>query len=279
MQIRHARALMCPPSYFTVRDVKNPFMASGKPVDSARALQQWNGLRDAFARAGVETPVVDAVDDLEDMVFAANQAFVGSGARHSRFVVPSRMRYASREREVPHYTRWYAANGFTVLDLQLDGDAFLEGHGDLLPHPGSARIWAGFGFRSSRSGIERFAAAMRDERLEVIPLQLVDETFYHFDTCFAPLSAEAALYYPPAFSPEARAALEAGFQRLHPVSRDDAYTFACNGVAVNGYFVASHVSAAVDEVVRAEGLTPSIVDVSEFEKAGGSVFCMKNFLD
>ena len=281
MQIRHASALLCPPTYFTVRDVKNPFMNPDRDVDAARAREQWEALRAAFASAGVETHAIDPIEDLEDMVFAANQAFAGSGAAHARFVIPSAMRYASRRREVPYFARWYAQRGYDVLDLELDVDAgeFLEGHGDLLAHPDGSHVWAGFGFRSSPSGLARFAAAMEREGIRVTPLQLADENFYHLDTCFAPLNAEAALVYAPAFSDEAIKALRAGWRRLHEIDRDDALAFACNGVAVNGYFIVAHPSSKVDAVVRSEGLTPLAVDTSEFEKGGGSVFCMKAFLD
>lgn len=281
MQIRHSSVLLCPPAYFTVRDVKNPFMHPERAVDSARALEQWEALREAFATAGVVSYAVDPVEDLEDMVFAANQAFVGNGSLHARFAVPSAMRYPSRRREVPYFARWLAAHGFEVVDLDLDVDAgeYLEGHGDLLQHPGDAHVWAGFGFRSSPSGVSRFSAAMEAENVRVTPLELADETFYHLDTCFAPLNSEAALIYPPAFTSAALAALRTGWRRLHEVDRNDAFSFACNGIAVNGYFIVAHPSAAVVETVRGEGLVPLVVDTSEFEKGGGSVFCMKTFLD
>src|SRR5215469_13073207 len=137
--------LMCPPDHYTVRDVKNPFMDPQAGIDRAVASQQWKTLCDTFARIGVTPQIVEAVDDLEDMVFTANQVFVGSGARHARFVVPSRMRYASRQREVPYVVAWFESKGFTVIDLHLENEEYLEGHGDLLPHPGRDVIWGGYG--------------------------------------------------------------------------------------------------------------------------------------
>jgi N-dimethylarginine dimethylaminohydrolase len=273
-------ALLCPPTYYTVRDVKNPFMCATDPVDPARALQQWNTLREAFARAGVATVTIEPVEDLEDMVFAANQVFAGSGLLHPRFVVPSRMRYASREREVPYYVAWFERRGYDVIDLKLDAGAheFLEGHGDLIVHPGSPLVWAGHGFRSSEAGLERFARAMDPEGIRVAPLELVDPTFYHLDTCFAPLNPDAALLYPAAFSEESLTLLRRSWKRLHEVAQSDAMQFACNGVVANGFFIASHVSPALEAILSREGLRPSIVDTSEFEKAGGSVFCMKTFV-
>jgi N-dimethylarginine dimethylaminohydrolase len=271
---------MCPPSFYTVRDVKNPFMQSSAPVDHALAAKQWNALRDAFEQAGVSVETIDPVEDLEDMVFAANQAFVGSSDSYGKFFVPSRMRYESREREVPYYTSWFKKHGFNSLNLFLKADdQFLEGHGDLLWHPQQPLVWAGYGFRSSKAGVARFAEAMQQQDVTVVPLELVDETFYHLDTCFAPLNGNAAIVYPGALSESATATLRRGWKRLYEVSREDALQFVCNGITVNGYFLASHLPDNVATIVRNEGLKPVIVDTSEFEKAGGSVFCMKVFLD
>ncbi len=266
--------LMCPPDFFTVRDVKNPFMRVDAVVDRDEAARQWEALRDTFARLGVTPYAVEPAGDLEDMVFAANQAFVGAGKLHARFAVPSRMRYASRQREVPYYVEWLARNGFAILDAGLGGE-FLEGHGDLLQHPKRDLVWAGHGFRSSEEGVARFARAVRPEGLTVAPLHLVDEIFYHLDTCFAPLSEDAAIVYPGALSAASLDALRGSWKRLHEISRDDALQFACNGVAVNGRFVVSHETPALCRILECEGLAPEIVDVSEFEKAGGSVFCLK----
>lgn len=98
------------------------------------------------------------------------------------------------------------------------------------------------------------------------------------DTCFATLNADAALIYPGAFAPKSLELLRANW-RLHEVTKADALQFACNGVVANGYFIAAHVSPWLEGVLASEGLRPAIVDTSEFEKAGGSVFCMKTFVD
>jgi N-dimethylarginine dimethylaminohydrolase len=281
IDIEHRRVLMCPPDHYTVRDVKNPFMASGEPVDRDLAKRQWAAVCDAFAGAGVTVEKIDAAEDLEDMVFAANQAFTGTDGSGTRFIVPSAMKYPSRAREVPHYVQWFKQHGFRTIDLRLQPEAgeYLEGGGDLLWHPNHPYVWAGYGFRSTKAAVTKFAAAMEREEIGVAPLELVDETFYHLDTCFAPLSSHAALIHSPALSPASVAALRGAWKRLHEVSREDALRFACNGVAVNGYFIASHLSDELTKIVRNEGLKPVIVDTSEFEKAGGSVFCLKNFID
>jgi N-dimethylarginine dimethylaminohydrolase len=140
-------------------------------------------------------------------------------------------------------------------------------------------VWAGYGYRSSKSGVEKFARAVSAEGIDVVPLQLADPTFYHLDTCFAPLNESAALVYEPALLPSSLSMLGAGFERLHAVTQADAMSFACNGVAANGRFIASRVSPELRDILECEELTPLIADTSEFEKSGGSVFCLKNVLD
>jgi N-dimethylarginine dimethylaminohydrolase len=268
---------MCPPAYYTVRDVKNPFMRADAAVDRTIAGQQWAALRDAFASVGVAPLTIDPVDDLEDMVFTANQVFVGSGAVHRRFVVPSSMRYVSRRREVPYFVEWFRQRGYDVVDAAL-GDEYLEGHGDLLQHPERNMVWAGHGFRSSREGVRLFAKAMQPEGIAIEPLELVDPVFYHLDTCFAPLNADAAIAYAGAFAGESIERLRKGWKRLHEITREDALRFVCNGVAVAGRFLVSHLPPALERILLAENIEPLRVDVSEFEKSGGSIFCMKTLL-
>lgn len=208
------RALFCPPNYFEIRDMKNPFMRDAGPVDKEKALEQWEALRHAFEQTEVATDVIPAVPDLEDMVFTNNQVFVGQGreGERFRFIVPSHMRFPSRQREVPYFVEWFRVRGYRVIELDY-GDEYLEGHGDLLWHTDGSKVWAGYGIRSTRGGVERFAAAMRQLGITVIPLQLTEERFYHLDTCFAPLTAEAVFIYPGAFSPEALASIRAGCPR------------------------------------------------------------------
>jgi N-dimethylarginine dimethylaminohydrolase len=273
---RRPAVLMCPPDFFTVRDVKNPFMDVSVPVDATLARSQWEALCLAFEEAGVETLQIEPVEGLEDMVFAANQTFVSAG-KHGRFVVPSRMRYPSREREVPYYVDWFRHRGFQVCAVDL-ADEYLEGGGDLMWHPDESRVWAGHGFRSTEGGVRRFATAMNANRIEVTPLQLVDERFYHLDTCFAPLSAQAALLYPGAFDEASLNALAAAFPRLYQVSELEALTFICNGVVANDRYIASHAYDGVRAALGREGLEPHLVDLGEFEKAGGSAFCLKTFV-
>ena len=52
----------------------------------------------------------------------------------------------------------------------------------------------------------------------------------------------------------------------------------CNGIVANGRYLTPYVTPHLEEILREEGLASLIVDTSEFEKSGGSLFCMKAFL-
>jgi N-dimethylarginine dimethylaminohydrolase len=53
----------------------------------------------------------------------------------------------------------------------------------------------------------------------------------------------------------------------------------CNGVVANRCYFVSHTSRRLIEALERERVTPVLVDTSEFERSGGSVFCLKTFLD
>lgn len=212
------------------------------------------------------------------MVFAANQVFVGKHDRIGDFIVPSRMRFPSRQKEVPLYVEWFRQHGFKVIDLDLTGE-YLEGHGDLLWHPDHSCIWAGYGFRSTRGGVETFAAGMQELGFPILALELVDAYCYHLDTCLCPLSADATILYPAALSPSARRQVMDRFKRVHELNWEEALQFVANGISVNGRFVTSRLTTNLERILVEEELTPVVVETSEFEKSGGSVFCMKNLIE
>jgi N-dimethylarginine dimethylaminohydrolase len=271
------KVLLCPPAYFEVIDQKNPYMAGKHPVDRDKAQLQWHALRSALEQAGCEIETIAPIAGLEDMVFAANQVFVGVQKTIGNFIVPSRMVHPSRQREVPFYIDWFRQRGFKVIEVNL-GDDYLEGHGDLLWHPDWSRIYAGYGFRSTRAGVAKFADAMSRFGIEVVPLQLADERCYHLDTCLNPLNNDAALIYLEAFASESLPTLRKFWKRTHALTRDEAYKFMANGIVANGRYLTPYVTPHLERILRQEGLVPVIIDTSEFEKSGGSLFCMKAFL-
>jgi len=271
------QVLLCSPAYFDVVDEKNPYMSEKVSVDREKAQRQWQALCSALKETGCQVETIVPVPGLEDMVFAANQVFVGFHEGVGKFIVPSRMVHASRQREVPFYVDWYRQRGFKIIDLDLGTD-HLEGHGDLLWHPDWSRIYAGFGFRSTEPGVEKFRVVMSKLGIPVVPLRLVDPYCYHLDTCFCPLNNEAVLVYPGAYAPESLASLRGFWKRVHELTAEEAHKFMGNGIVANGSYLTPYITPHLESMLSQEGLTPVVVATSEFEKSGGSLFCMKAFL-
>lgn len=271
-------ALLCPPTYFDVIDRKNPFMVGAVPVDKGKAQQQWEALHRALEAAGVQVETIEPVSGLEDMVFAANLVFVGRHQALGKFIVPSRMRHPSRQREVSHYVEWFHRRGYKVLEIDLGSD-YLEGHGDLIWHPDGTRIFAGHGYRTTMGGIRKLRSTMETLAIPVAPLELVDERFYHLDTCFCPLNKEAVLVYPEAFSDHSMLEVRKYFLRVYELNASDAEGFAANGIVANGHYLVARVPPTLQGILDRENLIAVTVDTSEFEKSGGSCFCMACFVD
>ncbi len=98
---------MCPPKYFTVEYVINPWMAGNEgTLDLELAFRQWENLRDALSEVA-EVVLMEPQPDLPDLVFTANAGVVyGDKAIASHFLPHE------RRPEEPHLKNWFRKNGF-----------------------------------------------------------------------------------------------------------------------------------------------------------------------
>lgn len=272
-QLTHV--LMSRPEYFTISEAQNPFSCVNIPVDLPRAIQQWENLCEVFQQVGLVVSYLAPSPNLDYMCFPAGQAFVGIDSEDRSFAVPSRSLHRSGEAE--HFARWFSQLGYRILDLELEGEEFLEGAGDLLWNSDWQSVWAGFGHRSTRAAVDQFAGLMEAMGFGVCKLELVDPHFFHLNLCMAPLSPEALLIYPGAFAPETLARIRYRAETFE-VSREEALQFVCNGVAVNGYYITPRLTRRLEQVLGREGIEPIVVEVSEFEKAGASISSLKMLL-
>jgi N-dimethylarginine dimethylaminohydrolase len=263
--------LMCPPEYFDVAYIINPWMHGNmRKIDNAVAKQQWRALYDILCdRATVR--LVLPQPGSPDMVFTANAGLL----RGKRFLL-SRFRYPERQYEEPYYADWFMDRGFEVAFMPRDVP--FEGAGDALLDRGAERVWMAHGHRSviaAREEIERHFA------LPVEALRLVDPRFYHLDTCFCPLAGGYLAYYPPAFDPASRKRIE----RLVPadkrfvVSEEDALHFACNAVNAGSCVVVNRATRAFCDGLGRLGFEVVQTPMTEFLKAGGSAKCLTLRLD
>lgn len=272
---RPQRVLLASPQHFDVEYVINPHMEGQiGNVDRDKATRQWESLRQAYEHAGVETLTVEGAPGLPDMVFCANQTLpylVPNGKQ--RGVILSRMHAPQRRDEVAHFETFFQREGYVIHHLQ-DLNTDFEGMGDAIWHPGRYLLWGGYGFRTDLGAYELISEMLN---VPVLALRLEDPDFYHLDTCLSVLDARSALIYPGAFQQEGLDLLMHFFDHLIEAPEDEARNlFACNAHCPDERHVLIQQGCAdtSDRLLKA-GFTPVELDTSEFLKAGGSVFCMK----
>jgi N-dimethylarginine dimethylaminohydrolase len=110
--------------------------------------------------------------------------------------------------------------------------------------------------------------------VRVCSVTLVNDHFYHLDTCFAPLGPGAAIYYPRAFDRYSQRLLKEHVGDLVRVSDEEAYQFACNSVIVGKKAIIPSSCVALRRELTRRGYTVYPLDLSEFKKAGGSARCL-----
>jgi N-dimethylarginine dimethylaminohydrolase len=256
--------LMCPPEYFAVEYAINPWMHPDEPVDVARAMSQWQRLRDVFTTLGHTVQTIPAEPGLPDMVFAANGATVIDGK-----VLGARFRYSERAPEAAAYLRWLATYGYGRDRGEIrEAAAVNEGEGDIV-FAGRA-VLVGHGFRTSEEITPELTALFG---LPVVSLRLVDPRFYHLDTALAVLSQDVAAYYPAAFDDASRAALAGHFAELIEAKDEDAEVLGLNAVSDGQHVVLPVQATGLAAQLAAAGFTPIGVDLAELLKAGGGPKC------
>lgn len=265
------RLLMCPPTNFCVSYDINPWMTANVGVDTPDAVRQWDRLVETLACAGdVRIETIDAPPGVPDIVFTANAALVSGN-----LAIISTFRHPERRREQDTYRKFLAGAGFATTFLQ---QAFFEGAGDALFDRVRPILYAGYGWRS-----ERAATAQISETLSVrtVPLLLVDQRFYHLDTCLCPLGSGHVLAFMGAFSPHAQKVLRRTIEPefLIEVSDEDALAFACNAVEIGDAIVLHSATTRLRERLNDAGYRVFATDLGEFHKAGGSAKCLTLKLD
>ena len=263
-KLRHY--LMCPPTYFDVVCSINPWMDQGEPVDRVLAVRQWSGLVDAYRSTGHRVDLLQPLDGLPDMVYAANGAIVVNGR-----TLAARFANSQRDPEAAVHAAWHQRNGILYGGGEVQQAAAVnEAEGDFAVL--SRRILAGWGFRTAPEAHRELA--MLTGR-EVISLELIDPRLFHLDLALAVIDDERdhIAYYPDAFSQQSRRLLGELFPDALIANEHDAYAFGLNAVSDGLHVFIPAGARQLREGLAAAGYWPISIDLSELTKGGGSVKC------
>jgi N-dimethylarginine dimethylaminohydrolase len=258
--------LMCRPDFFTVSYRINPWMHPEKPTDTSLAVIQWEALYRTYLDLGFDVKLVDPIEGLPDMVYAANGGFVLDNIAYG-----ASFTYEERQPEGPAYMDWFRAQGYEVRVPENVN----EGEGDFLL-VGDA-ILAGTGFRSASNSHEELAAIYGRE---IVTLELVNPNFYHLDTAIAvldpsPAPGQAAniAYLPSAFSEKSLRVLQQRFPDALLATEEDAAVLGLNSYSDGYNVVIASRAKDFERQLRERGYNPIGVDLSELLLGGGGVKC------
>ncbi len=264
--------LMCPPEWYGVDYVLNPWMA-GNVHRSSRdlAFAQWKGFHNVL-RSVADVRLLHPEPGCPDMVFLGHGALVHHGVAAIASFHPTQ-----RRAESTYLRRWFASQGFLLWETPRE-TAF-EGEGDIVFNEAGTALWAAHGVRTCKSAHRHIADAWH---VPVASLHLIDPRFYHLDTCFTPLcnpaqSGSAAktggylLYYPGAFDGPSLSAIEHVYpaNRRIAVSESDATRMACCALNLGKTVFTGEISAELAIRLFDSGFDVVQLELSEFIKGGG----------
>lgn len=237
-------------------------MDTENPVDTDRAIEQYNTLTYAYRQLGIEYDELTPHADLPDQIYTTDL-----GHAENNIFIKASFKYPERQKEADIAEEYFRGKDF---DIKTFGpDIFFEG-GDLLKSGNT--YFFGHGKRSSKN-----ALPILEEMLDadVIGISLPDERFYHLDTCFTPLSEQIALVNKEALTPEDLEILEKHFDRLIPTSNQDNQLLVCNMLVNEQDLVMGEgVSNELKDELISLGFRIITVPMSEYLKGGGSIHCV-----
>ncbi|MBN1586177.1 MAG: hypothetical protein JW937_01965 [Candidatus Omnitrophica bacterium] len=296
--------MMTDPHYFRIRGGANPHTRSAwgrrKRVDRGRSLKHWQQLAGTLRDAGVAVFVIPPNPALPGMVYPANGGFLYRAdeeipASEKTFYLSNLVPH--RAREWRYYWRFVRGMGFGAANMpyRFEGEAdffpcgedFLFFHGPVIDQHWALQSQAPFvrrvyGFRSDARNLHRLQEIV-GPGTRILSLTLVNEAHYHGDTvaCSFGPRRQWLLLYESALSRDSVAMLKNRLgDRIIALSDPDGGKFVANCYGArtdSGYklFLPHTASPEVLDRIKAKGVEPVRVNVSEFmEKGGGSIKCM-----
>lgn len=260
-----AKFLMCPPDYYTNINYEiNPWMKKGTICDNASAKDAWEQLRNALTSLKAKVFTMPPHHNQPDIVFTANAALV-----YKNTAVTSRFRHTERRPEEFFYADWLKSQKYSLeyipeyMSFEGEGDALFAGE----------NLYSGYITRTDIAAHTYIAYLLN---IRIISLELIDERFYHLDTCFCPLEDGYLMYYPKAFDEYGNRIIEHNFHKnkLIPVKEDEALGFCCNAVNIGNKIIMNKTSDRLKNVLAQRDFDIIEIDFSEFIKAGGSAKCL-----
>lgn len=236
-------------------------MTSEGKVDRQQAFLQWEHLQQIYRELGCSVEVLDPVEGLPDMVFTANAGFIVN----NKEAVVSSFLNKERQGEEAYFRKWFREKGWQVRQLDVPYEGVAESF------YWRDKLFVGFGKRAHKD-VPKKLQKVTDR--EVIPLQLVDDRFYHLDMSLAAPRENLLLYYPGAFSDDSLQKLRTLDVEILELSEEDACAFGCNFITLGDNIIINKGTKSVVPLLKEKGFNVFELDMSEYRKSGGGVRCL-----
>jgi len=266
----------------------------------AKAIKQWEGLKDRFTSLGLNIVELEPQKELADIVFTADPSLslittdtLSASNSDPRIVtITSRFSNEERQGEVDHSVSFIEK--FSPKRGVVSAHYNTEGTGDNFYDSFRDAYWSGFvknaGRKNAASGRSDIRSHSGLEALTGVPVisMAVKRPFFHIDTSMTPLSNGHIIAYKDGMMPEAFETLKReGFERygmdadeyLILVDKEDADKYACNLRCVGNTIVMPSCSDDLQDRLKSKGYDVVTHDMSQFIYAGGAMHCLTNNLN
>jgi len=265
--------LLCRPDNFRWLEtsaISKATLESDAEFDPDRARRQHTEMVSAYETAGVSCHFLEPDPELPYQVFARD-----SSAMTPNGAVITQLRQWWRRGEYAPAIRFYQQNGIPIRGMVTA--AALEGGDVMILEPGRAVIGAGEG-RTQEPAARQLAGWLTEDgweaRVEPIP-----ERFVHIDVLVGVLAERLAAVCIEVLSTGLVGWLRDLGLELIEVSSDDAFLLGANAISLGDERVLSAAGAgALNEAMRAHGLTVYEPDLSMFTLGGGGAHCLAQAL-
>lgn len=259
--------VLCPPDYLApvpCCTVTRDNLEQGFAVDMPAAKRQHEALCAALRRNGVTCHLVTPEPDLPDMCFTRDIAVATPFG--PMLTAPAMPHRRGETEALARHVRAWGLNWPRVTTGTIEG-------GDICIAREGLLLIGSSGERTSREGLEEFAAPFHDAGWEVLVCPFHADHL-HLDTLFCMVSPDEALACVELLDASFVARLRELGIALIDMPAASVPQLGCNILALGGKkIIASEDDEAVSRL-RARDYHVETVDVSQFTRCGGGIHCL-----
>lgn len=238
------------------------------PEDFEDAAKQHGEFSLSLVEAGADLIKVPIVSHAFDSVFIKDSALVVERPEGRKAFMAH---FRKQQRQVEQDSRGQALQN---LGFEIAGKAthYFEG-GDLEVLADKSMALMGYGIRTDqlvKDEIEKFLG------IKVIPLELIEQKFFHLDLALSVLADGTAFVCKEAFSEAAWGKLKElnSFKTIVQVTAEEASQFAVNWVEIGETIVLGSRVPSVQRKLEAAGKNVVVTSLASFHKSNGGAACL-----